>query len=521
MMEQQQQQQLRLQQQPQIPPGPIRNTDDNFDAVEGEIKDDDDYDEHPNHEAFRLWLQSELRQAPGYNRYEATYEAAIAAIVQWRQRYAGNPTVWKRLFTKDRVLKEVIECIPILQAVHTYVAQYTVTTTDPKITILDLCSGKGYLSMLLSEMLPPDKVSKCILIDKAWPTCHATPKPHHMNWDHIYGNITTTTTTTTANNNNTTNTTIEEGNEHKEEEQDKAAGTGTYFTTWPIPLHTSKQNLKKNATIQQMQTHIFERIRQESNSNCTEDDAAAPPVIVLAVHVCGTLAIKAVNLFNTNGAPQQQGSTDNTTNNVHLFCLKPCCLPGMAYTYAAKGHTNTTTTFTIGRHTFPTQDVCSNGTFGKQGRWQGPPRANLRPKFQRWSHHLYRGIDLERESPDRDDNDEPAPQHSPSSLSSEDPRRRRSGRKKMFEFQVQVRNIKSALKTLTIFCIVSVGSRFDVLLFCFSSNTLSYYSILSACLKIPAFRNLSKVNGGYQNTYLLAERDPITRKLWQEESQDV
>ena len=29
---------------------------------------------------------------------------------------------------------------------------------DKKVTIVDLCSGKGYLSMLLSEILPRDKV---------------------------------------------------------------------------------------------------------------------------------------------------------------------------------------------------------------------------------------------------------------------------------------------------------------------------------------------------------------------------
>ena len=29
---------------------------------------------------------------------------------------------------------------------------------DKKVTIVDLCSGKGYLSMLLSEILPCDKV---------------------------------------------------------------------------------------------------------------------------------------------------------------------------------------------------------------------------------------------------------------------------------------------------------------------------------------------------------------------------
>ena len=33
-----------------------------------------------------------------------------------------------------------------------------VVAADKKVTIVDLCSGKGYLSMLLSEILPRDKV---------------------------------------------------------------------------------------------------------------------------------------------------------------------------------------------------------------------------------------------------------------------------------------------------------------------------------------------------------------------------
>ena len=52
-----------------------------------------------------------------------------------------------------------------------------------KVTIIDLCSGKGFLSMLLSEYLKePELVDKCILVDKAWPLCNSQPKPHHIRY---------------------------------------------------------------------------------------------------------------------------------------------------------------------------------------------------------------------------------------------------------------------------------------------------------------------------------------------------
>ena len=38
-----------------------------------------------------------------------------------------------------------------------------------RFTIVDLCSGKGFLSMVLSELLPSERVERCVLVDKAWP----------------------------------------------------------------------------------------------------------------------------------------------------------------------------------------------------------------------------------------------------------------------------------------------------------------------------------------------------------------
>ena len=206
-----------------------------------------------------------------------------------------------------------------------------------KFTIIDLCSGKGYLSMFLSEILPEEKVERCVLVDKAWAIASKETtelKPHHMNWDHIYGTNPLT--------------------------------DGSYFTTWPINLYTSKQgmqafcvfvktnsqrvltsnhlrlDLKQSLSPKQMKRHIF--------------DKAKGPIIVLAVHLCGTLSIKAVEMFNNN-------------HNVKLFALKPCCLPQMLY--AKRGDI-----FRIGTHQIDAKDVCSNGSFNRKD-WDGPPRWHL------------------------------------------------------------------------------------------------------------------------------------------------
>lgn len=278
---------------------------------------------------FQAWLYEQIQDVPGRATYDEVYRDAIQAIVKWRKRYRGNPMLWKRIFKKDRVIKELIEAAPIIDTVKRRILN---SESDEKYTILDLCSGKGYLSMFLSEMLPLDKVERLVLIDKAWAIASKETKalkPHHMNWDHIYGQVPIPGNAT------------------------------TYFTTWPIPLYTSKQNLKDSCNPRQMKKHFFDKIDG--------------PIIVLAIHLCGTLSLKAVDMFNKH-------------DNVKFFALKPCCLPPMVY--AQRGDV-----FTIGHHQFLAKDVCSNGSFTKKD-WNGPPRWHLQPKFETWANHLFEGVDV-------------------------------------------------------------------------------------------------------------------------------
>jgi hypothetical protein len=292
-------------------------------------------------EQFQNWLTDELQKDPLHSEYPDIFQAAPKCITKWRQRYRGDRVTWKRIFQKDRVIKEFIEAVPIIDAVRRLVVggnddddDETKQTTAKKYTIIDLASGKGYLSMFLSELLPPSRVEKFVLMDKAWPQHDRPPQPHHISWTHIYG------------------TTSKEEKDGEEEEKRKR-----YYDTWPIPLTTSKQDLKKGNQRRGLQ----ERFLSDG------------PVIMLAVHLCGTLSLKAVQFFNDNP-------------NIRFFCLKPCCLPGMV-------HAERDEVFELGKHhSFEAKRVCMPGKWIKN-RWRGPPRAELKSYFQTWADNLFLGID--------------------------------------------------------------------------------------------------------------------------------
>lgn len=162
-------------------------------------------------EEFEAFLSDELEKSPLYKDYPTVFQAAPKIMTEWRQRYRGNPSLWKRLFDKDRVLKEFIEAAPVIDAVKRLV-ESTDLQDGKKFTIFDLACGRGYLSMMLSHFLSAEKVKKIVLVDKQWPMHNTTPQPHHISWTHIYGS-------------------------HKECEDQSIP---CYFDTWPIELHTSK-----------------------------------------------------------------------------------------------------------------------------------------------------------------------------------------------------------------------------------------------------------------------------------------
>lgn len=231
-------------------------------------------------EQFEAFLHQELNDHPLSKDYPELFATAPKLICKWRQRYQGNPKLWKRLFHKDKVIKEFVESAPIIAAVEQLVLNADLEE-GKKYTIIDLACGKGYLSMLLSELLPPSKVDKFILVDKQWAQHNMEPMSHHMSWTHIYGS--------------------------SKECEDQTIPC--YYETWPISLNTAKVNLKRSKELQAIEQRLI------TNKG---------PTIIVAVHLCGTLSLKAVHLFNNN--PE-----------VKFICLKPCCLPGK-YSFAFVWH---------------------------------------------------------------------------------------------------------------------------------------------------------------------------------------
>jgi hypothetical protein len=287
------------------------------------------------------------------------------------------------LFDKEKIIKEFVEAAPILDAVIRYVnssesidtddtcdGKQTKMTNSLPYTIIDLACGKGYLSMILSEVLPPSKINRIVLMDKGWPMRNQPVDPkRHINWEHIYG------PTPIVDENTATTPTASLVCEEIKSGTATNASTLTSsppFEPWPIRLDTSKQDLKASRQLSNIHKHYL------SDPN--------HPVIILAIHLCGTLSIKAVELFNgIENTTSDNGNATKRKNNVHLLALKPCCLPGMV-------HAKRKEQFVLGDHKFDAAEVCTHGKW-KKNKWVGgPPRSHLKDRFQIWSHHLYRGI---------------------------------------------------------------------------------------------------------------------------------
>ena len=169
-------------------------------------------------------------------------------------------------------MKEFIEAAPFIDAIERLVLS-TELKDGEKFRIIDLACGRGYLSMFLSELLPPERVERCILVDKQWPMHNLPPKQHHINWSHIYGSF-----------------------------KDSSIPYN-YYESWPVKLNTSKVNLKNSKEVTNMEERLFQN---------------KGPIVLVAVHLCGTLSLRAVEIFNRN--PETK-----------FFCLKPCCLPTMVH----------------------------------------------------------------------------------------------------------------------------------------------------------------------------------------------
>eukprot|EP00435_Cladocopium_sp_Y103_P008782 s361_g2.t1 len=280
-------------------------------------------DEPP--EDFDVWLQRELSAGQLGEKFPSLCLRLAEVASSWRRRF--DPQLWGRL-ARDKcstLIKEAREAVPAIDFVQQRMKD--LDERDGKITIVDLCSGLGFLGMFLSELLPPDRVQACLLMDQAWPMKGSTGEMPsvpsrkgrtRLNWDHIY-------------------------NLH-----------------WPIPLVTRRCDLKLPSTHLQILSRLL--------------DPAPGPVMILGIHLCGLLSIRAIETFN-------QGP------KCVAFGLKPCCLPSMHY---ARQQVR----WTLGAHTFAAAEVCCWGSY-HHNRWTGPVKATMAPRFRCWAEHLHRGIQSE------------------------------------------------------------------------------------------------------------------------------
>ena len=103
---------------------------------------------------FGAWLASALADAAGRVAYPVEFGLVEACVMRWRQRFYGDPKLWKRLM-KARLIKEIVECVPVIAAAIKFARNVQLAPSE-RLTVIDLCSGKGFLSMFLSEILPAD-----------------------------------------------------------------------------------------------------------------------------------------------------------------------------------------------------------------------------------------------------------------------------------------------------------------------------------------------------------------------------
>lgn len=201
----------------------------------------DDHHEDTNTEFDDLaYLASKLKQSLVWKRNETLSRQVLLEILpRWKDEFADT-SVWKKI--RKRIIKELNEVEPCI----TFVQKILLERTQP-VMIVDLCSGFGILPMLLSEILPQDKVNRIYLIDKSFPMDVSNVQSHHITVDHLVQK------------------------------------------TWRIPLRFRKVDLKTPRQKRQLHRYIFPN---ES-------------IIFTGIHLCKALSVHAINLYHEHQALTQ------------------------------------------------------------------------------------------------------------------------------------------------------------------------------------------------------------------------
>ncbi|CAK0834251.1 unnamed protein product [Prorocentrum cordatum] len=222
-------------------------------------------------------LAAELRRLPVDALFPQLTDV-VEVLEKWHRRFPLR--IWKRFVRVYKgaahqtpcVLKEFNECAPVIDRVRAWIA--TLPEDAPPATVIDLGAGFGFLSMLLAELLPPQRVARCILIDADFPNRGLEVPSGQISTEHIYG-----------------------------------------CGQWRIPLCTLKVDLKKGRALNQVGAHLLRTpAEQDVAAGGAGEAPAAPPVFLCGVHLCNTLSLRAAQLFNEH--PEATA-----------LALAPCCFP--------------------------------------------------------------------------------------------------------------------------------------------------------------------------------------------------
>mmetsp|Transcript_34657 Transcript_34657/g.79840 ORF Transcript_34657/g.79840 Transcript_34657/m.79840 type:complete len:378 (-) Transcript_34657:13-1146(-) len=212
-------------------------------------------------------LQEQLRLLPVAGLFPELCEEVVEILGRWYQRF--NLKTWSRIVKVTKgsahqvpcVLKELNESAPVIVRVRRWVE--SLPPSSPKACIVDLGAGFGFLSMLLAELLPPEKVAKFFLLDMTYPNLGVGNSSGSTSIEHLQG--------------------------------------------WRIPMYTLKVDLKKKTTLNQLAARVF-------RAPVSAEDPRWAPVYACGIHLCNTLGIRAAQLFNENA-------------DVKGFAFVPCCFP--------------------------------------------------------------------------------------------------------------------------------------------------------------------------------------------------
>lgn len=216
-------------------------------------------------------LAAEMRKLPVHALFPALCEEIEEVLARWHRRFPLK--IWKRMVKIQEgaahqvpaLLKELNESAPVICKVRSWVA--ALPPSSPAAYVLDVGAGYGFLSMFLAELLPPDRVRRCILVDACFPNLGVEASEGGISTEHVYR-----------------------------------------CGDWRIPLHTLKVDLKKGRALNNMAERVLKAPAEEGAG------AGPAPAFLCGVHLCNTLGLRAAQLFNEH--PEVAG-----------LALVPCCFP--------------------------------------------------------------------------------------------------------------------------------------------------------------------------------------------------